>query len=238
MQKTISAPCGAAAATSKFTLQPMEQYPAPIKLVKDELVGTTNNAVILSPTNVNNTVVTRQLKLVNLDSRQGGGTSEEHSIRSNSQDSGVNTSQKNMLLTEENQQPVIQVKKKFEKIKSIRAKFSMKRTSSKVEFALDHQDSEKLLRTKTQMDVPRFTSKQTQKMKRTVTAPDAVDIVSYISPPLGDFRHTAHLGHHGESFGDLSFLNSTKIEYTDKNAGLRAAAVAAAQRKSKAFRVV
>ena len=64
-------------------------------------------------------------------------------------------------------------------------------------------------------------------MSRTVTCPgigsiqDNQNLVSYISPPLGDFRHTAHLGHHGESFGDLSFLNSTKIEYSDKNAGLR-----------------
>ena len=85
-----------------------------------------------------------------------------------------------------------------------------------------------LMRTKTQDMLPSQNSQKIRRaMSRTVTCPgigslqDNQNLVSYISPPLGDFRHTAHLGHHGESFGDLSFLNSTKIEYTDKNAGLR-----------------
>ena len=92
---------------------------------------------------------------------------------------------------------------------------------------------QKLLRTKTQDTISSSTNNNTKirrAMSRTVTCPglpignnfqDNQNLVSYISPPLGDFRHTAHLGHHGESFGDLSFLNSTKIEYSDKNAGLR-----------------
>uniref|UniRef100_A0A8C9QMJ4 CRIB domain-containing protein n=1 Tax=Spermophilus dauricus TaxID=99837 RepID=A0A8C9QMJ4_SPEDA len=33
-----------------------------------------------------------------------------------------------------------------------------------------------------------------------------------ISAPLGDFRHTMHVGRAGDAFGDTSFLNSKKGE--------------------------
>ncbi|XP_053325987.1 cdc42 effector protein 1 isoform X2 [Spea bombifrons] len=34
-----------------------------------------------------------------------------------------------------------------------------------------------------------------------------------ISPPLGDFRHTVHVGRKGEVFGDASFLNKFQVKH-------------------------
>lgn len=286
MKKTISAPCGAAS-SRQFTLITTTEmvYPAPVKLpdemrrMEKMLHNNINAAVILSPTNVNNSAVTRELKLVNLDTRQAGSKnkgdgdgsptpSDKNSTRSSSQDSGVpsnnaigsrSETKSAILVAAQQEQPIVQVRRKFERF---RAKFSMKRvkTGEEEEAVLDGLPPSPLLlttqscegmkkprhppdyevfdpvascltRTKTQNDVPNFTSRGTiertagqfrpQPMLRTVTCPVEHHVVSYISPPLGDFRHTAHLGHHGESFGDLSFLNSTKMEYSDKNAGLR-----------------
>jgi len=44
--------------------------------------------------------------------------------------------------------------------------------------------------------------------------------IGYISSPLNDFRHTAHLGAKGESSGDLAFLELDRKKTMSKTCGL------------------